>query len=305
MTIREAIAEAAVQLQGEFARRDAELLLAHVLKRERAWLIAHGEDVLAPAQLDAFRSLVLRRAAHEPLQHLTGVQEFYGLQLKVTRATLIPRPETELLVEAVLQHARDMLQPAIRILDVGTGTGAIALALAHLLPLVEMFACDISTAALAVARENALRLGLASRIRFFESDLLAGVAAGESFDVVVSNPPYVALADAPSLATEVRQYEPHSALFAEEHGLAIYRRLIPEAHRALAVGGLLAMEIGFGQSEAVSSLLADTQEWKNVRVLDDYAGIPRVMLAGRAESFRLGEEPIAKGLSKRLHFSWD
>jgi release factor glutamine methyltransferase len=219
------------------------------------------------------------------LQHLTGKQEFFGINLRVTSDTLIPRPETEQLIEAVLEWvaARPASTRPMKILDVGTGTGAIAIALAMHLPTARLTAVDLSPAALAIARENAAHHRLASRIKFVESDLLAGLD-GETFDIIVSNPPYVSPSDAHTLAPEVRDHEPHLALFGRpeqnQDGLGIYRLLIPQAHAALTPCGLLAIEIGFGQSDAVRSLF-DEGLWHDVRILDDYAGIPRIVLAER------------------------
>jgi release factor glutamine methyltransferase len=281
MTLQEALTEASTRI----TRRDAETLFAHLLSCDRAWLFAHPETELTPAHLEAFRTLSARRAAHEPLQHLTGTQEFYGLSLRVTRDTLIPRPETELLVESVLtwidaQIGAHPHRTTPRILDIGTGTGAIALALATHLPTADITATDISPAALDIARDNAERLHLSDRIHFLLSDLLTApqLNAGAPFDVIVSNPPYVALADAATLQPEVVAHEPHTALFAGEHGLDIYRRLIPAAQTALAPNGLLALEFGFGQREPLRALLSD---WHGVRFLNDYAGIPRIALATR------------------------
>ena len=275
MTLHTALAEASTQI----ARRDAETLLVHLLERDRAWVFAHPEAELDAEQKEAFRDLTARRAAQEPLQYLTGGQEFYGLPLRVTSDTLIPRPETELLVESVLGWAALQAGP-LRILDVGTGTGAIALALATHLPAAEVVACDLSAAALAVARDNAERLELAARVSFVQSDLLDALTpeldAGGLFDVIVSNPPYVPSADAATMQAEVVDHEPHLALFAGEDGLEVYRRLIPQAQAALLTGGLLAMEFGFGQREALAKLLAD---WDEVRFLDDYAAIPRIVCA--------------------------
>jgi len=273
-TVRDAIAEASTHI----ARRDAETLLLHLLQRDRAWLFAHSDETIDEAKLHELRALTQRRAAHEPLQHLTGTQEFYGLALRVTRDTLIPRPETELLVEAVLDFARAQPLP-LRILDVGTGTGAIALALATHLPHAGIIACDISPAALEVARSNAAQHNLAQRITFVESDLLAQIPAEQPFDIIVSNPPYIPLTDAPTLAPEVRDHEPPTALFAGPDGLDLYRRLIPAAHSALKPNGLLALEFGFGQRDALRDLLTG---WNSVRFLNDYADIPRVALALRA-----------------------
>jgi release factor glutamine methyltransferase len=273
MTVHDLLLEAATQVQ----RRDAELLLAHTLNQPRTWLIAHPEATLTPPQRDAFEALITRRAAGEPLQYLTGTQEFFGLDIRVTPAVLIPRPETEHLVEAVLAWTQSQFKP-LRLLEIGTGSGAIALALAAHQPSAEIIATDISPMALALARDNALRLGLGSRIRFLQSDLFASLDPTGYFDAIVSNPPYIPLADAPTLQREVLHHEPHTALFAGEEGLDIYRRLIPAARSRMRADGLLALEIGFGQREAITHLLAT---WSNVHFLDDYANIPRVALATR------------------------
>jgi release factor glutamine methyltransferase len=315
MTLRDALLEASATI----ARRDAETLLAHTLHRDRAWLLAHTDDVLAPQDLESFRALAARRSAQEPLQHITGTQEFFGLSLRVTPDVLIPRPETEHLVEAVLNwaHAQSDLQSDadpepgshLRIVDVGSGSGAIAIALASVLEHASLTAIDISPAALAVAYANASQHHLADRIRFLQGDLLTPLLARHAspdplytadplnplfagsdpfdtpptasvaaFDIVVSNPPYVALSEAPTLAPEVRDHEPALALYAGPDGLEIYRRLIPQAFDLLRPGGLLALEIGFGQQQPLSGLLTG---WKDLRFLDDYASIPRVALALR------------------------
>jgi release factor glutamine methyltransferase len=263
VTVQQAISAASPPI----ARRDAETLLLHLLRQGRAWLFTHADEELGEELRVEFFALVARRAAREPLQYLTDTQEFYGLALKVTPATLIPRPETELLVEAVLAWAAQQPQP-VALIDVGTGTGAIALAIAAHLPQAQVVAC-------AVAQQNALSLGLEWRVRFAESDLLAAYG-GVRFDVVVSNPPYIPAGDAAEMQPEVRDFEPHTALFAGSDGLEVYRRLIPQAKAALRPGGLLAMEFGYGQREALAELLTG---WEEVRFLDDYAGIPRVVLA--------------------------
>jgi release factor glutamine methyltransferase len=283
MTVREALAEATLYIP----RRDAELLLAHVAGRPRTWVLSYPEADFAATRAEEFTALVRRRDAGEPLQYLLGRQEFFGLRLRVTPDVLIPRPETEHLVEAVLDFLVSSGPSAtreLRIVDVGTGSGAIALALAARLPRgpeTKITALDVSRAALAVAHENADQLGLAAHVRFLHSDLLAAVqkdiAADRLFDVVVSNPPYVALADSASMQREVVEHEPHVALFAGADGLDVYRRLIPQAHEALRPGGLLALEFGFGQSHALASLLGSG--WAGVRFLRDYAGIERVALA--------------------------
>jgi release factor glutamine methyltransferase len=271
MTLQQALNHASKRI----LRRDAELLLAHALHRDRTWLFLHQDRELAPTDLATFQSFVDRRAAHEPLQYITGTQEFFGLPLQVTPATLIPRPETEHLVETVLAWAASQ-PPDLRILDVGTGTGTIALALASRLPSARIFAVDLSPEALEVARNNAAHLALDKRITFQHSDLLQAFAAAPQFHAIVSNPPYIPAGDASEMQPEVRDFEPHTALFAGDDGLEVYRRLIPQAESALSPGGLLAMEFGFGQRDELAHLLAG---WKNVRFVDDYAGIPRVVLA--------------------------
>jgi release factor glutamine methyltransferase len=282
MTLREALTRATRQLDASpdlcvGAARDAALLLRHVLGISHAAQLADPKRRLTPAQQAAFDALVQRRLANEPVQYITGEQEFYGLALGVTPAVLIPRPETEQLVEAVLAEL-DPTQP-LRILDVGTGSGAIAIALAHHLPRAHVTAVDLSAAALEVAASNAARHGLADRIRFVASDLLDALPPDElPFDFIVSNPPYVPTADRGSLHPQVRDHEPAAALFAGPDGLDVYRRLIPQARSALRPNGLLALEIGQGQREAVAALLAG---WNELRFLDDLQQIPRVALAHR------------------------
>ncbi|MGB7547259.1 MAG: peptide chain release factor N(5)-glutamine methyltransferase [Terracidiphilus sp.] len=264
----------------ERARRDAETLLLHLFQRRdpqrnRAWLIAHWNNPTDHGR--EFRALIERRLAGEPIQHITGETEFYGLPFRVTPDVLIPRPETEHLVEKVLALAAGLRAP--RIVDVGTGSGAIAVALAHKLPHAQITATDLSAAALDLARENAERNGVAARIRFLRGDLLAPVA-GEAFDIIVSNPPYVSTADRASLSVEVRDYEPALALFAGPDGLDIYRRLIPHAFAALTSGGFLALEIGFGQSPAIRTILADSG-FEPIEFVADLQNIPRVASAQR------------------------
>jgi release factor glutamine methyltransferase len=278
MNIREALAQATEQLAASphlrpDAARDASLLLLHALNLTRAELLADPAHPLTPAQQSSYEALILRRLTHEPIQYITGEQEFYGLALHVTPAVLIPRPETEHLVEAVLSchpaaQRRDLLLPLsssdaaqpLRILDIGTGSGAIALALA----------------VLDLARANAARHNLTPRIHFLESDLLSDLAPNELFDAIVSNPPYVPTADRAALHPQVRDHEPASALFAGPDGLDLYRRLIPQARAALKPNGLLALEIGHGQRDAIAALLAD---WHSLRFLDDLQQIPRIALA--------------------------
>ena len=275
LTLQHAVADGAQKLKGvsEQPRRDAELLLLRVLKRDRTFLLTHPDTELTQAQFSQYEGWLRRRAAHEPIQYILGEQEFFGLNFAVTPDVLIPRPETEHLVEALLERASR--NRPLRIVDVGTGSGAIAVVLAHALPLAEVTALDLSAAALAVARRNAKAHGVAGRVRFLQSDLLSAVA-GERFDAVVSNPPYVAEADRDALAKEVRDFEPASALFAGADGLDIYKRLIPQAHDLLVTGGWLLMEMGQGQRDSLGALLA---AWREVSFVDDLQGIPRVACA--------------------------
>jgi release factor glutamine methyltransferase len=260
------------------ARRDAETLLLHILGKDRTWLMTHGDGELSVAEAGRFAALIERRYSGEPVQYIVGENEFYGLPFRVTDEVLIPRPETEHLVEKVIELAGRF--PQARIVDVGTGSGAIAIALAHALGNAQITGVDISAAALEVARENATLNGVADRIDFRKSDLLTEVAGGR-FEIVASNPPYVPLADRDSLAVEVREHEPALALFAGLDGLSVYRRLIPAAHAALMPEGFLVMEIGFGQSHAVHALLAGAG-FEQVEFTADLQGIPRVACARRA-----------------------
>ena len=275
MTLREAHIAAARTLSVDpqlrvHAGRDAERLILHALSLSPNHLRAYPEMPLSPDQQHRIQSLIARRLAHEPLQYILGKQEFFSLNLRVTPATLIPRPETELLVEAVLDR-----RPA-RIVDVGTGSGAIAIALAHHLPQAHILALDLSPEALIIARENAEAHHVAERIQFFASDLLAALPRDFHPDAIVSNPPYIPETDRPTLHPQVRDHEPELALFAGPDGLALYRRLIPQARQALAPQGLLAVEFGFGQADALTQLLT---EWNVIEVCNDLQNIPRVVLA--------------------------
>lgn len=259
--------------QPDRAKRDAETLLLHLIDRDRAYMLAHPEATLSAEGAVRYYALIERRFVGEPIQYIAGACEFYGLPFHVTRDVLIPRPETEHLVESVLELAAPWERP--RILDVGTGSGAIAVALAHKLPRAQITATDISEAALVLARANALHNDVSERIRFAQGDLLAAVA-GEQFDFVVSNPPYVPEIDRDSLSVEVREFEPAEALFAGADGLDTYRRLIPGARAALASGGFLALEFGFGQASAVETLLKQSA-FEQIGFIKDLRGIDRVV----------------------------
>lgn len=259
-------------------RRDAGLLLAHVLGCDQTALLTHPERLLSLAESNQFDRLVERRLASEPMQYLTGEQEFFGLSFAVSPAVLIPRPETEHLVEAVLE--RFERNEEVRIVDVGTGSGAIAVSLAHAMPRSRVTAVDLLPAALDVARRNAERHGVIDRLILLPSDLLAEVD-GTDFDAVVANPPYIAEEEV--LEPQVANYEPRSALYAGPTGLEIYERLIPQAARVLKAGGWLMLEIGYGQSSAVQNLMLG---WAGVTLVNDLQGIPRVVL-GQKQSATL------------------
>lgn len=280
-TVAEYVYAGAERLRGaphaERALQDAELLLMRVLGKDRAWMLAYWRDEAGTDCSIPYHAAIERRRLGEPIQYILGETEFYGLPFRVTPDVLIPRPETEHAVEKVLELASAL--PAPRIVDVGTGSGAIAVAVAKHLPGAVLTAVDLWAAALGIARENAERNGVAGRIRFLESDLLAGVA-GERFEIVVSNPPYVPEGDRESLAVEVREHEPEMALFAGGEGLAIYRRLIPQAFAALVAGGWLVLEIGCGQDAELGTLLAEAG-FANIGFTADLQGIARIACAQR------------------------
>jgi release factor glutamine methyltransferase len=278
MTLRDALTAASIRLSQQpdlatTAARDAELLLLHTLQLPRTILFTDPTRPLSPAEAELFEANITRRTTLEPIQYITETQEFFGRAFHVTPAVLIPRPETELLVESVLEILPT--DKPLRILDIGTGSGAIAISIATQLPQVRMTALDLSAEALVIARENAEGHHVSNRIRFVQSDLLAEVA-GETFDAILSNPPYIPTTDRSTLHPQVRDHEPHTALFAGTTGMDIYARLIPQAYEALVPGGLLALEIGYGQLEAIKDLL---QDWTDVTHREDLQGIPRTILA--------------------------
>jgi release factor glutamine methyltransferase len=281
MTLQEWLKKGAAELRRgphpDRSRRDAETLLLHLLRRDRAALFARSKEVLSAEEAQIYVALLARRAAGEPIQYIVGETEFYGLPFQVAPGVLIPRPETEHLVEKAIELGELLDEP--RIADIGCGSGAIAVALARHLPRARITAVDISQHALAVARENALHNGVAGRIRFLDGNLLAPIAQ-ERFDIVASNPPYVPTEDRASLAVEVRDHEPAVALFAGNDGLDVIRRLIPDAHTSLAPGGWLVMEFGYSQSPAVGKLLANAG-FLEIDFVSDLQGIPRVAVGRR------------------------
>jgi release factor glutamine methyltransferase len=266
----------------------AELLLLHVLGRDRAWLYAHPEEILEEASISRYFELVEQRAAGTPTQHLTGRQEFWGLEFEVTPDVLIPRPETEHVVEVALERLGPVPPggaprgQGLQVADVGTGSGCLAVALARELPAAEIVATDVSEAALAVAKRNAQRHGVLPRVRFVQGDLLGPLLeASRRFNLIVSNPPYVARHDAATLAREVGEHEPAQALFGGDHGAELYGALIGQAEALLVPGGALVLEIGYNLLDFVQPLCG-AMTWRSVRVTNDLAGIPRVISAQRA-----------------------
>jgi release factor glutamine methyltransferase len=287
----------------------AELLLLHVFGRDRTWLYAHPEEIVSDENARRFFALIARRAADEPTQHLTGKQEFWGLEFEVTPDVLIPRPETEHVIEVALDRLAVRELRAGRpqtttgegfwIADVGTGSGCIVIALAKELPGAKFYATDISSAALVVARRNAARHSVADRIDFIEGNLLEPLivsplvypafrgatrlpaVVGHSpllFDAILSNPPYVGRREAATLPREVREHEPEVALYGGEEGYELYAGLVTQAAQHLKPGGILVLELGHNSLPAARPLL-DAAPWTNVGVTNDLAGIPRVLAA--------------------------
>lgn len=255
-------------------RLNAEVLLMHTLGCDRAYLYAHPERELTEDEMTRYDEHLSERSRGVPSQYITGHQEFYGLDFIVGPGVLIPRPETEHLVEEVLDITNN-IPPGPHIVDVGTGSGAIAIVIAHELPDAYVYATDISEEALEIARANATRLQVDDDIEFCRTDLLEGYP-DEKFDIVVSNPPYVGESEHDKVQLEVRKFEPHLAVFGGHEGLDIYRRLIPQAQRVLRPGRWLAMEIGYSQEAQVVALL---DGWEEVRSVPDLQGIPRVIVA--------------------------
>jgi release factor glutamine methyltransferase len=282
MQLKQALASAIDRLEAADVgspRMNAEVLLMFVLGVNRAYLYAHPERELSVEDGARYDEVLAQRATGLPAQYITGHQEFWGLDFVVSPAVLIPRPETEHLVETVLELARGTERP--KLVDIGTGSGCVALALAHELKDVEAYAVDVSAEALALARANAARLGLDGRVLFLQSNVLEALAGVHDFDFVVSNPPYVGFGEADKVQKSVRDFEPRVAVFAGEQGLDVIRRLIEQAHRALKPGGWLALEIGYSMRDAVVNLLSPTM-WEDVRVVPDLQGIPRVVAARKA-----------------------
>src|SRR4051794_2538417 len=261
----------AAGIPSDEAALDARLLAQHLLGWDSARLLTHGDETATARFRDDYESLVSRRSAREPLAYITGCREFWNLTIEVTPAVLIPRPETELLIEAALEQF-DRTQP-IRILDVCTGSGCVAVGLGREFSRSTIVAADISEEGLEVARRNVSRHGLATRIHCTKADLFADVEG--LFDLIVSNPPYVPTIDAKSLQPEVREFEPAAALFAGEDGMRLVRRLIGEAGNSLTTDGVLIFEFGAGQEPAVRSALSHAAGWTLLELKRDLQDIPR------------------------------
>jgi len=276
-TVAEAIARAAERLSAagiDDAHLEAEVLLAHAMRIDRTHLLAHLHDPLVPATIESFEDLLSRRLVHEPLAYITGHREFYGLDMICEPGALIPRPETELLVEIALEEIQRR-RPAIRIVDVGTGTGVIAVSIAASAPEVRVLAVDASEQALALAGRNASRLGVADRVELRRSDLLDGL--GE-FDVVLANLPYVREDDWQWIEPEIQQWEPREALVGGVRGTEVIERLLGQAPGHLAAGGLLAAEIGDAQGSTLAGSARTHFPEAEIRVRTDLAGLDRVLV---------------------------
>lgn len=280
LTIREAIARTTAYLEQKGSaspRLDAEVLLAEVLSTDRLHLYLDLERPLDGEERDQYREFVRRRAAHEPVAYIIGYKEFYALPFAVDRRVLTPRPETEQVVETALHYAKDLPEP--KILDVGAGSGAIAVALARNLEHARIWATEMSAGALEVARENATRLGVAAKITYIRGDLFAGLE--ETFDMIVSNPPYIPESDREAMQADVRDYEPPEALFAGGDGLDVIRRLVDEAPRHLKPDGKLLFEFGFGQADQIGKIINANPALILEKVLHDLRRIPRVAVVAR------------------------
>lgn len=259
----------------ESPRLDAEVLLSHILGRERIYLYVHFDEPLEPTELARYREAIKQRVQRVPVAYIIGEKEFMGLTFRVTADTLVPRPDTEILVQAAVERLRAHGE-APRFADIGTGSGAICLSVLHFLPKAQADTVDLSPAARAVAEENAAALEVADRITFHTGDLLAPLA-GQCYDAILSNPPYIPDGDIAALAPEVRLKEPHTALAGGKDGLDFYRRLTADAPALLEDGGFLAVEVGIHQAAPVAALAAPS--FSRTEILKDYAGIERVVIA--------------------------
>lgn len=281
MTVLEAIQKSTDFLgkkNVESARLNAELLLAHQLKLARMKLYLNFERVLTPVETDGLRELVKRRASHEPLQHIIGSTSFCGCEINVSRHALVPRPETELLAELGWQFLASRDAQAATALDFGTGTGCIAIVLAVKCAAAQITALDISAEALALARQNAEANKVAERISFLEGNGFNALQKPSMFDLVISNPPYIATAEIETLSPEVRDFDPRLALDGGADGLDFYRRLACEAGAFLKPGGKIMLEFGDGQAEAIAAIF-EAQKWIVEAVKEDYSQRARILVA--------------------------
>jgi release factor glutamine methyltransferase len=261
------------------ASLDAQIILAHILDKERGWLFAHYDQALDEEQSEAFADMVARRAAAEPVAYLVGHREFYGLDLTVDRRVLIPRPETELLVDAVLDHIESRANQRVRMVDVGTGSGAVAVAVAANCPSVQVYAVDLSPAALEVAAENVKRHDTRGQITLLQGDLLAPLP--EPVDIIAANLPYITSGDYPNLMADVRDYEPRLALEAGPEGLDLIERLLDQAPGHLYPGGVIFLEIGADQGQAVLNLVERLlPQAHHIGLRQDYHGYDRLVVIG-------------------------
>lgn len=284
MTIEQLLDRATKTFQAQglrTSRLDAEVLLASYLNKERTWLFIHAGQEMDAAEVAAFNCWVARRQQGEPVAYIVGRKEFWSLDFAVDPRVLIPRPDTEVLVEEVLKALEFSNASGPEILDVGTGSGAIAVALAHERPDARITATDISLDALAVAAGNAERNQAASRITFLAGSFFKPVEG--CFDIIVSNPPYIAAGDYAQLAAGVKNFEPRAALLAGKEGMDCYEKIIPQAVRYLKPGGCLLLEIGDGQKEQIEGLFRRCGMYRDVAFRKDYAGRWRVVKAGRKE----------------------
>lgn len=288
MTLAEAIKKAASTLSAHGvsdARLDAEVLLRFILDRDRAWLITHANEPLAGDKRKLFEDAVNRRAKREPLQHITGRQEFWGFDFRVTPDVLIPRPETEFVVESAIRAAGK--RPGLTIIDLCTGSGCIAVSLAKELPGARIFATDVSEKALSVARENAGSHDVSSRIRFIEGDLfepLEELDLRGRVDIITANPPYIRSGDLPALQPEVKKFEPERALISGPEGTEIHRSILEAAPDFLKKRGAVIMEMGLGQAEGLIKIVNEDGRYSAPEILKDLAGIDRVIVAKKVKS---------------------
>jgi len=287
-TISEAIAEGARRLAEariDEARRTAGVLLGHLLGVDRAYLITRSDEQIDDPTYQTYLALIERRAAGEPLQYITGHQEFYGLDFLVTLDVLIPRPETEFLVERVITLAREFREHSPLIVDVGTGSGCVAVAVAANVPRARLIATDVSYAAVDIARRNASQNGVEDRIQFLTGDLLTPLAERGlegAVDILASNPPYVDEGKPELIQREVREWEPREALFGGADGLDFYRRLLENGVSYVKPGGHLIFEIGYSQLDSIKGLIEESR-WKLVDVTRDLQGIPRTLTLQRPD----------------------